>query len=172
MRLSASVCYWQLFTAWWKINEGQHKVKFCSCSAIISSLTAWSVLSFLMSGHVFGCLVIYLDKLNTLWTGDAMWHNRTGSTLAQVMACCLTALNHNMYQCWLIISKVQWKPLDGFFTRHTPAINYYNYLEINLSQISFKSPRGQWVTSISNLNILVRLLLILKKKVYIQIQIK
>ena len=32
---------------------------------------------------------------------------RSGSTLAQVMACCLTAPSHYLNQCWLIISKIQ-----------------------------------------------------------------
>ena len=29
---------------------------------------------------------------NSLWPSDAMWRQRSGSTLAQVMACCLTAI--------------------------------------------------------------------------------
>ena len=33
---------------------------------------------------------------------------RSGSTLVQVMACCLTAPSHYLNQCWLIISKVLW----------------------------------------------------------------
>ena len=32
---------------------------------------------------------------------DAILWDRTGSTLAQVMACCLTALNSYLNQCWL-----------------------------------------------------------------------
>ena len=32
--------------------------------------------------------------------------DRFGSTLAQVMACCLTAPSHYLKQCWLIINKV------------------------------------------------------------------
>ena len=31
-----------------------------------------------------------------------------GSTLAQVMTCCLMAPSHYLNQCWLIISEVQW----------------------------------------------------------------
>ena len=34
--------------------------------------------------------------------------DKSGSTLAQVMACCLTAPSHYLNQCWLIISEVQW----------------------------------------------------------------
>ena len=34
----------------------------------------------------------------------ATWRHRSGSTLAQVMACCLTAPSQYLNQCWLIIS--------------------------------------------------------------------
>ena len=43
---------------------------------------------------------------NSLWPSDAIWQHRCGSTLAQVMACCMTAPSHYLNQCWLIISKV------------------------------------------------------------------
>ena len=39
---------------------------------------------------------------------DAIWRHRTGSTLAQVMACCLMAPIHYLNQCWLIITGVLW----------------------------------------------------------------
>ena len=51
----------------------------------------------------------------SLWPSDAIWHQRSGSTLAQVMACCLTAPSHYLNQCWLIISEVQ---------RHSPGRNF------------------------------------------------
>ena len=46
--------------------------------------------------------------VNSLWPSDAIWQQRSGSILAQVMACCLTAPSHYLNQCWLIISEVQW----------------------------------------------------------------
>ena len=46
------------------------------------------------------------NLINSLWPGDAIWWHRSGSTLAQVMACCLTAPSHYLNQCWLIISRV------------------------------------------------------------------
>ena len=52
--------------------------------------------------HNYSC-----QWLNSLRPSDAIWQHRSGSTLAQVMACCLTAPSHNPNQCWLIISKVQ-----------------------------------------------------------------
>ena len=45
--------------------------------------------------------------LNSLGPSDAIWLRRSGSTLAQVMACCLMAPSHYLNQCWLI-SKVWW----------------------------------------------------------------
>ena len=60
-------------------------------------------------------------NINTLWPSDAIWWHRSGSTLAQVMACCLMAPSHYLNQCWLIISKVQWHLSQGNFTR---AINH------------------------------------------------
>ena len=44
--------------------------------------------------------------VNSLRPSDAIWRHRSGSTLAQIMAWCLTAPSHYLNQCWLIISKV------------------------------------------------------------------
>ena len=49
-----------------------------------------------------------ISSLHSLWLSDAIWWQRSGSTLAQVMAWCLTAPSHYLNQCWLIISEVQW----------------------------------------------------------------
>ena len=64
-----------------------------------------------------------LRVIKPLQPSDAIWWHRSGSPLAQLMACCLTAPSHYQRWCWLIIRKVQ---------RHS-------------SDFSFKSPRGQWV---------------------------
>ena len=75
-------------------------------------------------------------------TVNSWWH-KYGSTLAQVMACCLTAPSHYLNQCRLIISKVQWHPSESNFTRDTSVISHWNYLENYLFKILFKSSRGQ-----------------------------
>ena len=67
--------------------------------------------------------------INSLGPSDAIWWLRAWSTLAQVMACCLTAPNHYLNQCWLIIGKIEWHSSKGKFTRDKSAINYWNYLE-------------------------------------------
>ena len=62
--------------------------------------------------------------VNSLWPSDTIWRHGIGSTLVQVMACCLTAPSHYLNQCWLIISKVQWHSSDGNFTRDTSSFNH------------------------------------------------
>ena len=63
------------------------------------------------------------------------------------MACCLTAPSHYLNQCWLIIGKVQWPLSDGNHKRGTSAMNHlYKLEEKNLSKISLKYARGQWLT--------------------------
>ena len=64
--------------------------------------------------------------VNSLWLSDTIWWHKSGSTLAQVIACCLTASSHYLYQCWLIISKVRWHPSESNFTRDTSAISHWN----------------------------------------------
>ena len=54
----------------------------------------------------------HLFKINSLWPSDIIWRQRSGSTLAQVMACCLTTPSHYLNQCWLFIGEIQ---------RHSPG---------------------------------------------------
>ena len=82
--------------------------------------------------------------VNSLGPSDAIWRCRSGSTLARVMACCLTASSHYLNQCWQIISKVHTHSYRGNLTLDALAINHQYYFENHLSKFSFKSPRGQW----------------------------
>ena len=71
-----------------------------------------------------------------------IWQHRSGSTLAQIMVCCLTALHHYLNQSWLFISKVQWHSCEGNFTRDISGINHINYLENDLFKIQFQISLG------------------------------
>ena len=62
--------------------------------------------------------------VNSLWPSDSIWRQRSGTTLAQVMACCLMVPSHYLNQCWLTISMVQWHSYEGSFTRDTSAIDH------------------------------------------------
>ena len=78
--------------------------------------------------------------MNSLWPRDASWWNRSGTTLAQVMVCCLTATSHYLDQCWIIISSAQVPHLY----KNTSAINHWNKLENHL--LDFHSNlRGQFI---------------------------
>ena len=83
---------------------------------------------------------------NVLFPSDTIWRHKSGSTLAQVMACCLTAPIHYINQCWLI-NKVQWHSSQCNFTRDASAISHWNYLENHLSKFLFKSPWDQWLNT-------------------------
>ena len=61
--------------------------------------------------------------LISLWPSGTICRHKSGSTLAQVKACCLTAPSHYLIQCWLIISKDQWHWFVGNFTWDTSVIN-------------------------------------------------
>ena len=67
-------------------------------------------------------------SVNLLWPVDIIWRHKTRSTLAQVMAWCLTAPSHYLNQYWLVISEVQWQSLEGNFIRDTSTINHSNLL--------------------------------------------
>ena len=87
----------------------------------------------------------------SLWPGDAKRRHRSPSTLAQVMACCLTAPSHYLNQCWLIISKAQWHSANSSFTWDTTAISHWK-LENHFAKIPLKAPRGQWVNPLMTRN--------------------
>ena len=59
---------------------------------------------------------VSLLNRNSLWLSEAIRRHRSGSTLTQIMACCLTAPSHYLYQCWFITKCILWHPF-GNFTR-------------------------------------------------------
>ena len=48
--------------------------------------------------------------------GNSIWRHTSGSTLAQVMACCLTAPSHYLNQCWLIVKGILWHSPKSYLT--------------------------------------------------------
>ena len=81
-------------------------------------------------GKILGlALQHWVSNINSLWPSDAIWRQKSVSTLAQVMACCLTAPSHYMNQCWFITSKVQWCSSEGTYTWDITTIS---------TKISFK----------------------------------
>ena len=85
------------------------------------------------------CISRNYDHINSLWPTDTIWQHRSRSTLAQVMACCLTAPSHYLNQCWLIISKMLRHSPEGNFAGNAPNIYHWwlwKWLIKNYSNIS------------------------------------
>ena len=76
--LHVAICWWELVLVLFLWN--------CRNETKLVQVMAWHV--------------------NSVWPGDAIWQHRSGSLLAQVMACCLTALSHYLNQCSRIVSEV------------------------------------------------------------------
>ena len=83
--------------------------------------------------------------INWLWPNDNIWWHKSRSTLAQVMACRLTAPSHHLNQCWLIISEVLWHSPEGNFAGNAPDIYHRHDFENDKFKITAASPRDQWV---------------------------
>ena len=81
---------------------------------------------------------------NSLCPSDALQRYRSGSTLAQVMACCLTAPSHYLNQCNLIIN-VSWHSPEGNFAGNAQDIYPWYQFENHWFKNAAVSPRDQWV---------------------------
>ena len=77
-----------------------------------------------------------------LWPNDVMWRQRSGSTLAQVIACCLMAASHYLNQCWLITNQGVWHLFEG------------NIQKINLKKYNIWNIMGMLKTTIPPYNLL------------------
>ena len=83
--------------------------------------------------------------LNSLWPSDAIQQHRCGSTLPQVMACCLTAPSHYLNQYWFLISEALWDSPDSNFTVSVQPTILYNRFENYVFDIIATSRRDQRV---------------------------
>ena len=90
------------------ISQRVPKQLFCimSLKMILSKL-----LPYLPGANEIYCFLqtnLLLSKviINSLWPSDTIWRHKSGSTLAQEMACCLMAPSHYLNQSSLTISPV------------------------------------------------------------------
>ena len=79
--------------------------------------------------------------MNSLGPSDTFWRHRSGSTLAQIMACCLATPSHYLNQCIL------WHSPMSNLTVSSQATVLYNEFENCTFEITATSPR-QWVDTI------------------------
>ena len=83
-----------------------------------------------------------------------IWWHKSGSTIAQVMACCLMAANHYLNQCWLIIKCVLCHSLESNSTESAKAIILYNVFENHTFEITAISPKDQRVKGIHSCQVM------------------
>ena len=80
---------------------------------------------------------------NSLRLNDAIWPHRLRSTLAQVMACCLTAPSHCPNKFWFIINKVPWHLSGGIITKRSEDTNPWNKIDNYVFKIASRFSRDQ-----------------------------
>ena len=105
------------------------------------------------NGHSITCLWgIHMGcfyDFNLLWPSDTIWRHGSGSTLAQLMACCwwhqaITWTHVDL--SWVRFSNIRlWTISQETPQPSITKISLKNYL----SKIAYKSPRGQWVNSLA-----------------------
>ena len=97
------------------LSRKSHEITVRS-STSVSSLLSWTQSTWTEKSMLVGfwpCFITVIFLLNSLWPGDTIRRLRSGSTLSQEMACCLTVPSHYLHQCWLIISEVLWHSPEG-----------------------------------------------------------
>ena len=114
VKMSLLVVYFEFKVYVSKCKESVCLV-LCAVCICENDLDIYFLLSCILNSMFFNPILIFefltnlstcCHHLNSLWPSDAIWRHRSGSTLAQVMACCLKAPSHYLNQCWLIISMV------------------------------------------------------------------
>ena len=135
---------WDVFC---EIKTDLYPTPFCPCHVVRNmfvdytlKITTTSPRGQWVSDFIWGS-----RHLNSSRSSDAIWQHRSGSTLAQVMACCLTAPSHYLNQRWFIVSEVLWHAPERNFTVIDQVDILYSELENYNVKIIVTCRRGQWV---------------------------
>ena len=99
-------------------------------------------------------MFITLIAYDPFWPSDTLWWHRSGSTLDQVMACCLTEPSHYLNQCWIVVNGIQWQARESNFTVSaksiTSIINYTFTKLINSKLLTTHQWRFSFQNKIKN----------------------
>ena len=103
-----------LWTPWRSLWHHCNDVHFCDSSPVHFTLV--------LGDHFIGSW-FQSNSLNSLYPNDAIWHNKSVSILAQVMIqcskpMCLTAPNHYLEPCGLLICEVLLYSPDNYFAEN------------------------------------------------------
>ena len=117
------------------LSRKSHEITVRS-STSVSSLLSWTQSTWTEKKHVswFSAMSHHCHvSFNSLWPGDAIRCRRSGSTLSQEMACCLTVPSHYLHQCWLIITEVLWHSPKGI-----------SWVMLNISFLDTRVSASMW----------------------------
>ena len=104
-------------------------LKFYDCEVAYMLITSMFLMTFT---HLYPC--------------DAIRWHRSGSILAQVIACCLVAPSHYLNQCWLLISEVLYSSESNFTARASANIRYNEFEKCTLKII----PTFPWANELTH----------------------
>ena len=112
---------------------------YCETGYSCVSSGGTGVLQEVMDVVLYWCV----RNLNSLWPSDIIWWQEFGSTLTQVMACCLTAPSHYLNQSWLIISEVLEHSPESNFAGNAQKI--YSWYELKDDYCKITGTYELWV---------------------------
>ena len=105
----------------WKVTQQQYCWNACQFSDKRPTASTNRGVPKILHDLVIKFLII-LSLLTYCGLVAQIWWLKSGSTLVQVMACCLMASIHYLNQCWLIISEVMWHSTEDNLTRNASVI--------------------------------------------------
>ena len=99
--------------------------------------------------YQFSLIKLYLH-LHTELTHCGLvmaYGNTEGVNISSYNGLTLRAPNHNLNQCWFLISEALWHSFESNFTASAQATILYTCIEFQnyISKIAATSSRGQWV---------------------------
>ena len=107
----------QLFTNSFLITV--QKRVFCSFWTLLYQTQEYIIMAIVKQQQSSFLFAVLHHMVNSLWPSDIVWHHGSGSKLAQIMTCWLTAPSHYLNQCWIIINQVLWHSPKTIFTGST-----------------------------------------------------
>ena len=130
------------------LDEQRHQLSSVSLewvSCLINTFNADGFQETNMYLH-FSVISWMAQVVNSLWPSDIIWWQGSRSTLAQVMACCLTAPSHYLNQCWLMISEVLWHSSDNKYRELHLQLDKYNQW-FHYYDVTWASQQHKWLAT-------------------------
>ena len=122
-----------------KLNHAKFCIIYREIDTPVSICTYSFPTMYMYRVPLTGSVLIFITKGKI--RSDVIWQRRSGSTLAQAMACCRTTPSHYLNQFWLLITDVLCYSSES----NAQATILYNQLENHTFKSNAISPQGQWV---------------------------